>query len=255
MYLRGVTARRLAPLIGVALLLAAASTVITHAGGASGATPRPILLATGDSMIQIVDTKIARRLRRGHHRLRVRSDALVSTGISKPLLVDWRRHARHQVRRFHQRATVVFIGANDGFPMRTPSGARASCCGRTWVLEYARRARSMMITYAREGRGNVYWLLLPRARGGFFRKVYPRVNVALRIAANSLRKSPTLHDKVQLIHLDRVFTPHGRYRALMRWRGRLLRVRQADGIHLSSAGAAIAAWYVTRALRGDRIIH
>ena len=32
--------------------------------------------------------------------------------------------------------TVVFLGANDGFPF----GAGAPCCGAPWVAEYARRA-------------------------------------------------------------------------------------------------------------------
>ncbi|MFN2616569.1 MAG: hypothetical protein ABR581_05520 [Thermoleophilaceae bacterium] len=248
------TARKLSAPLGLAALAAAAVASPTQAGGTDAAAHRPVLLATGDSMIQIVDTKIAQRLRRGHHRIRVRSDARVSTGISKPFLLDWRRHARHQVGRYHQRATVVFIGANDGFDMRTPSGAKAACCGAAWVGEYARRARRMMITYARKGRAHVYWLLLPQARGGFFRKVYPRVNAALRQAASSLRQVSLLKGKVQLIHLNRVFTPHGHYRAVMRWRGHLRRVRQGDGIHLSTAGAAIAAFYVAHALRGDRLI-
>ncbi len=63
----------------------------------------------------------------------------------------------------------MFLGANDGFPMSTPSGATADCCGSAWVKEYARRARQMMGSYARGGRGRVYWLLLPAARGGPYR--------------------------------------------------------------------------------------
>jgi hypothetical protein len=249
-----VTGRRRAALFAIASLVAATAAGPIEAHEGTTAAHRPVLLATGDSMIQIVDTKLAERLRRGHHRLRVRSDAQISTGISKPFLLDWRRHARRQVRRYHQRATVVFIGANDGFPMRTPSGAKPSCCGSAWVAEYARRARRMMITYARKGRGHVYWLLLPQARGGFFRQVYPKVNQALRKAASSLSQVSFLRGKIQLIHLNRIFTPGGRFRAVMRWRGHLRHVRQSDGIHLSPAGAAIAAYYVSHALRGDHLI-
>jgi lysophospholipase L1-like esterase len=205
------------------------------------------VVAGGDSMIQIVDSFLKRRLgrRRG---VRVRSDAHISTGISKPGLLDWRAHARRQARRLRQDVTVMFLGANDGFPMRTPSGSTADCCGSAWVTEYARRARQMMRSYARGGRGRVYWLLLPAARGGPYRPIYPRIDRALRRAAARERGN------ARLIHLDKVFTPGGRYRASMRIHGRRVRVRQEDGIHLSRAGASLAASIVQRAMRRDRVI-
>ncbi len=68
----------------------------------------------------------------------------------------------------------------------------------------------MMRTYNRGGVGRVYWLLLPQARGGFFRKVFPAVNAGLRTAARPLGNRP------RLIHLNRVFTPHRRFRSVMR---------------------------------------
>jgi lysophospholipase L1-like esterase len=205
------------------------------------------VVATGDSMIQIVDGFLKRRLgrRRG---VGVRSDSHISTGISKPGLLDWRAHARNQARRVRADVTVVFLGANDGFPMPTPSGATADCCGSAWVREYARRARQMMRSYARGGRGLVYWLLLPAARGGPYRPIYPQVNKALRLAAS---QEP---GNVRLIHLEKVFTPGGRYRASMRVHGRRVRVRQGDGIHLNTAGASLAASIVERAMKRDRVL-
>ena len=204
------------------------------------------VLATGDSMIQIVDSFLKNGLRR--RGAGVRSDARISTGISKPHSLDWRRHARSQARRLRPDVTVVFIGANDGFDMRTPSGAPATCCGSAWIAEYARRAGQMMASYTRGGRGHVYWLLLPAARGGPYRPIYPKVNKALRMAAARARGD------VRLIHLDKVFTPGGRYRASMRIHGRRVRVRQGDGIHLATAGASLAASIVKRAMRKDRIV-
>jgi lysophospholipase L1-like esterase len=197
------------------------------------------LLATGDSMIQIVDSFLAQRL----PPVAVRSDARISTGISKPALLDWNRHSRAQVTRIRPDLTVVFLGANDGFPL-----AGRDCCGLPWIAEYARRAREMMRTYARGGRGRVYWLLLPAPRSGFFKQVYPAVNTALRQAAAGLE------DDVRIVELDRVFTPRGRYRASMRVGGKRVRVRQRDGIHLSTAGAALAAELVAQAVRQDRML-
>ena len=199
------------------------------------------ILATGDSMIQVLDSFM--RERAGSRRAVVRSDARISTGLSKPSLLDWRAHAREQVAGIRPDATVMFIGANDGFSM-----AGAECCGAPWIAEYARRARAMMRTYARGGRARVYWLLLPAPRRGFFRESFPAVNAALRTAAQGLE------DDVRLIELDEVFTPGGRYRSSMQIDGKRVRVRQSDGVHLNATGAAFAARLVIRALRRDGML-
>ena len=197
------------------------------------------ILATGDSMIQIVDSFMRERARPAL----LRSDARVSTGISKPALLDWRKHAREQVAGIQPDVTVMFLGANDGFRM-----AGVDCCGMPWIAEYARRAREMMRTYARGGRGRVYWLLLPAARDGLFRETFPAVNAALRLAAAGLA------DDVRLVELDEVFTPGGRYRKSMRIDGKRVRVRQSDGVHLNTTGAELAARLVVSALRRDHML-
>jgi hypothetical protein len=203
---------------------------------------RYTVLATGDSMIQILDGFLKQRLERSH-RVRVLSDARISTGLSKPLLLDWPRLAQRQVKRLRPRATVIFIGANDGFPMRGHA-----CCGSGWIAEYARRAQKMMRTYLFGRRGRVYWLLLPQARGGFFRRIFPAVNTALGKAAGPLGK------RVRLVRLNRVFTPGGRFRQFIDWHGHRVDARQKDGVHLSVGGASIAATYVIRRMRGDHVL-
>jgi hypothetical protein len=218
----------------------AASAATVPLAVAEDAAPRGPVLATGDSMIQYVDVALDRRLQR-----RVISDARIGTGISKPLQLDWQRYAVEQVERRKPAATVMFVGANDGFDMTTPSGARVRCCGKPWRVEYARRASAMMATYARDGAAKIYWLTLPQARDGFFRRVYPAVNAALRRASREHRGD------VRLIALNDVFTPHGRYRETMRWKGRTVVVRQDDGIHLSPIGADIGASLVEDEMRAD----
>ena len=51
-----------------------------------------------------------------------------------------------------------------------------------------------------------------------------------------------------MLRLDVVFTPDG-YREIIRYRGRAVAVRDADGIHLNVAGTAIAAGIVAQELR------
>jgi lysophospholipase L1-like esterase len=206
-----------------------------HPGG------RLRLLATGDSMIQIIDGFLKARL--APHGVRVHSDAHISTGISKPSLLDWQAQARRQAAGKPD-VVVMFLGANDGFPM----GDAACCNNDAWIAEYARRARSMMRSYARGGRTRIYWLLLPTPRGGFFRETFPAVNAGIRRAAAGVRRN------VRVIDLVEVFTPGGRYRDSMPVGGRERRVRQGDGVHLNTTGASVAANVIIRTLRRERIL-
>lgn len=205
------------------------------------------LLATGDSMIQIVDSYLKSRLRSRRGAV-VRSDAHISTGISKLAMLDWIRKARGQASAIKPDVTVMFLGANDGFPMKTPSGASVDCCDDGWVAEYGRRVESMMRSYLRGGRSLVYWLTLPTPRRGDFARIYRAVNAAIRRAA------ARVGDGVRVIDLVPVFTPGGSFRRTVRFRGRTVDARQSDGVHLSTAGASIAATLVIDRLRADRAL-
>ena len=91
-----------------------------------------------------------------------RASRAISTGISKPGLLDWPAHARAPGR--------APAAGRDGDVHRAPTTdsrwAARPCCGDAWVAEYARRVRAMMEAYARGGRGRVYWLALPAPRAG-----------------------------------------------------------------------------------------
>jgi uncharacterized protein len=195
------------------------------------------LLATGDSMIQIVDSDLKARL---GARARVTSDARVSTGLSKPLLLNWPLHARRQVAARRPEVTVVFIGANDGFAI-----GGVACCGERWIARYAGRVRAMMDDYRRGGAGHVYWLTLPTPRSAAWKRIYHAVNIAIRRAAGGFPA-----DEVTVVDLVPVFTPGERFRASIG--GRV--VRQSDGVHLNVAGAAIAARLLMRRLHADGFI-
>ncbi len=202
------------------------------------------VLVTGDSMAQVFDHYMADGLGGA---AAVRSEAHISTGLSKPSMLDWVANARGQAGRVKPDVTVVFIGANDGFPMGTPSGATAPCCGGDWVDEYARRAAQMMRSYRRGRAGRVYWLTLPAPRGGSFRTVFGPVNAAIRKAARQTRGA-------EVVPIDRIFTPGFAYRDAIMWGGRHVSVRQGDGVHLNNAGASIAAQKVIRRLRANRVL-
>jgi hypothetical protein len=210
------------------------------------AKSRGRVLASGDSMIEIVDSLLRQRLE--PYRLRVKSDDHIGTGLSKSFQFNWPRHARRAARRYHPRATVVFLGANDGFPLRR-HGRRVNCCSRAWTLAYAREVRKMMRALERNGRSRVLWLTLPAARSHKWNRIYRRVNRGIEIAARAERDR-----KVEIVDTRPVFTPNGHFRRTLKRRGRRIVVRQSDGIHLNRAGAAIAARMITRALRRDGVL-
>jgi hypothetical protein len=214
--------------------------------GAAPAPRRPLrrLLVTGDSMAMPLDAELARRFGKAEGVTTVR-EPHVGTGISKSGLVDWGKLAARQVAKRRADAVVMFLGANEGFPMKARGGRELECCDAAWAAEYATRARLMMSTYRRGGSARVYWLTLPAPRDGDRAEVARAVNAAIRVAAAPYRA------QVRVLSMDGIFTPGGRFRSSMQVGGRDTLVREADGIHLNDDGAEIAADAVSAALRAD----
>ncbi len=201
------------------------------------------LLVTGDSLAQPLDVQLARRLA-GDGVVTTR-DVHLGTGISKTDLVDWGLLSNKQVKDKQPDAVVMFMGANEGFPFPAPGGGNVQCCSAEWAVTYARRARSMMDTYRRDGDARVYWLTLPLPREPARQKTARAVNAAIDVAAQPFRS------QVRVLDMTDVFTPGGSYRAAMTVKGRETLVRRPDGIHLNDAGAGVALDIVLARLRAD----
>jgi uncharacterized protein len=202
------------------------------------------LLVTGDSLAMPLDLELARSLA-GDEGVKVERDPHVGTGVSKSGFVDWGKLSTRQARKREPDAVVVFIGANDGFPMPGPGGKQVQCCGPAWAAEYASRVRRMMNTYRRRGKARVYWLTLPLPRQAPRRRIARAVNAAIEVASVPFRS------QVRVLDLEQLFTPDGRYQDTVRVDGRERIVREPDGIHLNGTGARVAAELVLAAIRRD----
>ena len=202
------------------------------------------VLVTGDSLAQPLDAKIARAFSKANDGVKVVRDARIGTGISQTDVVDWGRLSVAQVRKQHPDAIVVFMGANEGFPMRS-GGHTVKCCGSPWAAAYAYRVRQVMSTFRQAGTARVYWLNLPAPRDGARRQISRAVNAAIAVAAEPYRA------QVRVVELASLFTPGGHYRDAMAVDGRQRIVRESDGIHLNDEGAQVALAPVLAALRAD----
>ncbi len=209
-------------------------------GGKAGPAPPalPTVLASGDSSMQGVDSFLADEL---YGAADVVSDSRIGSGISRG--VYWTFHARSQTKRLHQRATVMSVGAAvDALPMPDALGVQQPCCGETWIAVYAARVRAIMRTFLQGGRGKVVWMTPPEPRDAPRAEITHAINVAVERAATGLAG-------VKILRIDKLFSPNG-YQEVIRYQGRDVRVREADGVHLSAVGTALAAKIVKAAL-GD----
>jgi hypothetical protein len=215
--------------------------------GADAPQRRPLrrLLVTGDSMAMPLDAELARRFGAATG-VRTEREPHIGTGVSKTALLDWGKLAVRQTAKDPPDAVVMFLGANEGFPMPARGGGpQLECCDAPWAAEYASRARLMMDAYRRAGAARVYWLTLPAPRDPDRAAIARAVNAAIRVAAAPYRAH------VRVLDMDSVFTPGWRFRDAMPVDGRETLVRDADGIHLSPDGAAVAAELVADALLAD----
>lgn len=213
--------------------------------GGKPTRPPPLkkLLVTGDSLSQPLDADLARRL--AGDGVRVERDPHIGTGVSKSDFVDWGKLSARQTRRLRPDAVVVFIGANEGFPIPVAGGRKVECCGAAWAAAYAYRVRRMMNTYRRGGAARVYYLRLPLPREKSRQEIARAVNAAIDVAVVPYGAH------VRVLDMTRVFTPAGRYRDTMTVGGERRIVRRPDGIHLNETGAQLAAGIVLSAIRRD----
>ncbi len=208
------------------------------------ASDGPTVLTTGDSLMQSVDSILQDRLA---GRARVVSEVRLGGAISGVPLADSLAFAGRQVRRHRPHATVLTLGSNEFYDLTAADGRQVACCGEPWIAEYARRARAIMQTYAQGGSASVVWLAVPAARDPRRIPGNTAVNAALQRAAAGL---PT----VAVEQLDAIFTPGMRYADTLLRDGRAIIVRQSDGVHLSIAGAGIAAGLVLDRLQAAGVL-
>jgi hypothetical protein len=203
------------------------------------------VIVTGDSMMEPLDRLLEPPVEEVGGRLI--SDPRPGTGILSPFTFDWQKHARRQVKRYRPQLTVMFIGPNDSNRVRTDDGREVACCRRAWIDEYAQRVERMMRTYRRESRGWIYWLTLPTPVEPHDAP-FAAINLAIAEAADAVGSHARAVDTVPVI------SPGNKFRRRIRYRGRMVRVRDRDGVHLTTAGSRIVMRLVRQTMRADGLL-
>ena len=107
----------------------------------------------------------------------------------------------------------------------------------------------MMRSFQRDGRGLVYWVLLPAARSPAMAAVFRAANVGIREAAAGFDDGARALDR-----LANVIAPGDVFEQSIRYKGRLRVVREPDGFHLAPAGVHIAMGTILEQLRADGLL-
>ncbi len=200
---------------------------------------KPVVLFTGDSMMLAPELVLAARLKAT---ARTIDDVYVGSGISSPLVIDWAKLPRDQVRAYRPDATVLSLGMDDSGDLPSPDGP-IHCCGEDFVAAYAQRARAIMRTYLRGGRGAVVWLNVPFARDPRRWPSETAVNAAVAQAAQAL-------ERVRVVDQAALLTPDG-YEEYRTVGDATVRLRTRDGVHLTPFAAGLVSAPVLTALRQD----
>ena len=222
----------------------------TPPAASTGGHPRPItpsapldLLITGDSMQESMGPQLTALANAKSHVVAGCTVPKYSTGLVRDDFFDWPRYAKELAAQRDPEAVSFMIGGNDAQGMSV--GGRVLEAGSAeWAAEYQRRAAAVMTAFA-DGKRKVYWIGLPIARSERHTRVFGVANDAVRKAAAGV-------PGVRFVDIWAMFAPNGRYQdSFADEYGRTQRMRSSDGIHLSTAGAAMLARRMLRTLDED----
>jgi hypothetical protein len=205
--------------------------------------PLKKLLVTGDSMTQPMDAILAQRLEPDG--VDVKRDVHQGTAITNPQLLNWAKLAKKQAKDDKPDAMVVLLGTADGFPLKNAKGDKVKCCGPDYAALYSDRVRQLMNTWRRGGKTKVYWLTIPKPRDSGEDQIVDMVNASLDVASVPFRRD------VQVPNLGDVIAPGDKFKSALKVNGREQIVRETDGLHLTNAGAQLAADLVEKTLEQD----
>jgi hypothetical protein len=167
--------------------------------------------------------------------VRVSGQGRISTGLARPDYFNWPYTMRRIVDRFDPDLVIVMLGENDHQSLQDVHGNREALIGTSgWPPAYRERVLTMMRIATSRG-GKVVWAGLPIASDFRLREHSRRQNDIIEFAAN------IANGVVYFDAWDRFRDPEGGYSAYFRENGRVVLIREGDGLHFNALGYTILA--------------
>lgn len=191
------------------------------------------VLIVGDSMAATDFGRALERRLDAHARLKTARRGRSATGLARPDYFDWMSEAERQIKRHRPDIVIVIIGGNDGQDLiPKKKGRRVHWNKPKWNQAYADRVTAFAKLLMGEDR-KVAWLELPAMdRRRFERKL----SLIRKVQKDALAQ---LGPRVQYVSTRKIFyDDRGRLKRKIRdKRGKMVDLRQKDGIHFSLPGS------------------
>ncbi len=170
----------------------------------------------------------------------------VSSGLANPAFFDWDAQLAGQVRTHRPDAVLIMLGANDDKPLPAPGGRSAAFGSKEWDALYAARLTRLHGIARSENPGAaVYFIGVPVMGDPAFNSRMVHVNGVLARTAKSLPDCSFIDVKDVLADASGAFAPVARNAE-----GAVVKLRAADGVHISAAGSRLLAARCLEAVAG-----
>ena len=207
------------------------------------AAERTPVLMIGDSMMRLLGVAIEKELKTEGVQPAASFSSLGS-GLARMDAFDWFAKVDSLMKEHRPATVVVTLGTNDKQTLKDTTGRVIVFGTPEWETEYASRIGRIMDEIIKGGASRVIWLLLPDMKESWHQEYATLMNALYaREAANGERK-----DKVVLFDMRPLLTrkPGTFSQYMMSPDGVALKVRDADGVHLSPIGAQRVAQAITK---------
>jgi len=210
--------------------------------------PRPFqghpmhLYIAGDSMMGLPGMALT-NLSNKTKLIKAQLDYHISSGLVRPDFFDWPAQLQAKARSFDPGAVAVMFGANDNQALQTSSGKVHQFGSDGWKKEYRKRVEDVIALLFQNGVRRVYWIGQPIMPEPSFNNQMKLMNEIYASVAEETFG-------VQYIDAYKLLSNgSGQFSQYLRdTNGKLERVREQDGEHLTYAGGLRIAEAVIAAI-------
>jgi hypothetical protein len=207
--------------------LAAPTTTVPPRKTPSAATPLKVYVG-GDSMGREVASGVSQAAPNALSD--IETDYRVSTGLARPDFFDWNQRLAQVIVEHKPDVFVLIFGTNDNQNMQTPTGILEAGSAQ-WLAEYRSRVARVM-DLVHQTNTTTLWVGLPPMRSHGFDQAVQAMNAIYREEAARRPWISFIDTRTPFAGAD------GGYADSLADGGEAVQIRQSDGVHWSTSGAA-----------------